>query len=153
MAANSHRVLDAADQAIIGQLQEDGRRAYGAIGEAVGLSEGAVRQRVARLVSGEVIKIVAITDPAMLGLRMRATVGIHVDGSVQAVADALEPLPEVDYVVSAAGRFDLLVEVQCTGEERFFELLDGTIRTLPGVVATETFVYLKLHKQTYPWPP
>jgi len=145
--------MDAADTAIIGQLQEDGRRAYGRIGEAVGLSEGAVRQRVARLIADDVIKIVAITDPAALGYRMRATIGINVDGSVQDVADRLEPLPEVDYVVSTAGRFDLLVEVQCPDDARFFELLNGTIRTLPTVVATETFVYLKLHKQTYPWPP
>jgi|SRR5215217_8797335 len=145
--------MDAADTAIIGQLQEDGRRAYGRIGEAVGLSEGAVRQRVARLIADDVIKIVAITDPAALGYRMRATIGINVDGSVQDVADRLEPLPEVDYVVSTAGRFDLLVEVQCPDDARFFELLNGTIRTLPNVVATETFVYLKLHKQTYPWPP
>jgi Lrp/AsnC family transcriptional regulator for asnA, asnC and gidA len=145
--------MDAADAAIIAQLQEDGRRAYGRIGEAVGLSEGAVRQRVARLIADDVIKIVAITDPAALGYRMRATIGINVDGSVEDVAERLEPLPEVDYVVSTAGRFDLLVEVQCPDDARFFDLLNGTIRTLPNVVATETFVYLKLHKQTYPWPP
>lgn len=112
-----------------------------------------MRQRVARLLADHVIKIVAITDPATLGFRMRATIGVHVDGSAQAVADALEPVAEIDYVVSTAGRFDLLVEVQCEDEERFFDLLNNTIRTLPGVVATETFVYLKLHKQTYPWPP
>jgi Lrp/AsnC family transcriptional regulator, regulator for asnA, asnC and gidA len=84
---------------------------------------------------------------------MRATVGLRIDGHPDGVAEALAPIPEVDYVVSTAGRFDLLIEVQCESQERFFELLNDTIKTIPGVRDTETFVYLKLHKQTYPWPP
>ena len=30
-------------------------------------------------------------------------------------------------------------------------LLNSSIRDLDGVIATETFVYLKLHKQFYNW--
>ena len=145
--------IDAADRAIIDQLQVDGRRSYGRIGEAVGLSEGAVRQRVARLLRSDAIRIVAVTDPETLGFRMRATVGVRIDGHPDPVAAALAPIPEVDYVVSTAGRFDLLIEVQCESQERFFTLLNDTIKPIPGVRDTETFVYLKLHKQTYPWPP
>lgn len=145
--------IDTADRAIIDQLQIDGRRSYGRIGEAVGLSEGAVRQRVGRLLRSEAIRIVAVMDPEALGFRMRATVGLRIDGHPDAVAAALLPIPEVDYVVSTAGRFDLLIEVQCESQERFYELLNDTIKAIPGVRDTETFVYLKLHKQTYPWPP
>ena len=145
--------IDSADRAIIDELQIDGRRSYGRIGEAVGLSEGAVRQRVGRLLRSEAIRIVAVTDPETLGFRMRATVGLRIDGHPDAVAAALAPIAEVDYVVSTAGRFDLLIEVQCESQERFFELLNDTIKVIPGVRDTETFVYLKLHKQTYPWPP
>ena len=39
--------LDEISQAIIAELQRDGRRPYAAIGKSVGLSETAVRQRVA----------------------------------------------------------------------------------------------------------
>lgn len=145
--------IDSADRAIIDQLQLDGRRSYGRIGEAVGLSEGAVRQRVARLLRSDAIRIVAVADPAILGFRMRATVGLRIDGHPDGVAARLATIPEVDYVVSTAGRFDLLIEVQCEDQERFFELLNDTVKVIPGVRDTETFVYLKLHKQTYPWPP
>jgi Lrp/AsnC family transcriptional regulator for asnA, asnC and gidA len=145
--------IDSADRAIIDQLQLDGRRSYGRIGEAVGLSEGAVRQRVARLLRSDVIRIVAVADPALLGFRMRATVGLRIDGHPDDIAARLATIPEVDYVVSTAGRFDLLIEVQCEDQERFFRLLNDTVKVIPGVRDTETFVYLKLHKQTYPWPP
>lgn len=145
--------INDSDRAIIEQLQEDGRRSYGRIGEAVGLSEGAVRQRVGRLLRSDAIRIVAVVDPDMLGFRVRATLGLRIDGRSDDVVAQLAPIPEVDYVVSTAGRFDLLIEVQCEDQERFYELLNDTIKVIPGVRDTETFMYLKLHKQTYPWPP
>ena len=144
--------LDDADRAIIAQLQEDGRRGYGRIGAAVGLSEGAVRQRVARLVRSDAIRIVAVTDPEALGFRVRATVGLRVEGSPQQVVEHLAGVGEVDYVVATAGRFDLLVEVQCADHDRLYDLLNE-LKATPGVRDAETFMYLKLHKQTYPWPP
>src|SRR3954470_2659163 len=112
--------IDEADRAIIAQLQEDGRRSYGRIGAVVGLSEGAVRQRVARLVRSDAIRIVAVTDPEALGVRVRATVGLRGEGDPQPVVDHLAGVGEVDYVVSTAGRFDLLVEVQCADHDRLY---------------------------------
>jgi Transcriptional regulators len=60
--ASTPAVLDAVSKQIIEQLQEDGRRSYAAIAKAVGLSEAAVRQRVARLTESGVMQIVAVTD-------------------------------------------------------------------------------------------
>jgi Lrp/AsnC family transcriptional regulator for asnA, asnC and gidA len=67
------------------------------------------------------------------------------------VAEKLSELPEVDYVVMCAGSFDLLAEVVCEDDERLLALLNDAVRSIPGVRATETFLYLKLAKQTYTW--
>ncbi|HEY0215710.1 MAG TPA: Lrp/AsnC family transcriptional regulator [Cellulomonas sp.] len=144
-------MLDDLSKAIIEQLQEDGRRAYATIGKAVGLSEAAVRQRVQRLTESGVMQIVAVTDPVQVGFARQAMIGIRAGGDLQVLADALADLPEVDYVVITAGGFDVLVEVVCTGDDHLLEVLNDRIRTLPGVRATETFVYLKLRKQLYNW--
>jgi Lrp/AsnC family transcriptional regulator for asnA, asnC and gidA len=53
-------------------------------------------------------------------------------------------------VVSTAGSFDLLVEVVCENDDDLMDLLNEQIRA-PEVVSTETFVYLKLHRQLYNW--
>lgn len=144
-------VMDEMSEAIIAQLQQDGRRAYARIGEAVGLSEAAVRQRVQRLVESGVVQIVAVTDPLQIGLHRQAMVGVRTEGDVQSVADALAELDEVAYVVLTAGAFDVLVEVVCVDDEALLDLVGTRIRGLPGVLTTETFVYLKLRKQTYSW--
>ncbi|HQY33017.1 Lrp/AsnC family transcriptional regulator [Actinotalea sp.] len=144
-------VLDATSKAIIEQLQEDGRRPYATIGRAVGLSEAAVRQRVQRLVDSGVVQIVAVTDPIQVGFTRQAMIGIKAEGDLEQLADSLAAMPEVDYVVITAGAFDVLVEVVCEDDERLLEVLNRQVRTLPGVRATETFVYLKLRKQLYNW--
>lgn len=143
--------LDDVSKAIIEELQRDGRRSYAAIGKAVGLSEAAVRQRVQRLVEGGVMQVVAVTDPLQLGFARQAMVGLKVAGSLESVADAVSEIAEVDYVVVTAGSYDLLVEVVCESDSHLLELLSTQIRTIPGVVATETFMYLQLRKQTYSW--
>lgn len=147
----SRPVLDDAAKAIIEQLQQDGRRSYAAIGKVVGLSEAAVRQRVQRLVESGVMQVVAVTDPLELGFARQAMIGIRVVGPLDAVADALAEIEQVDYVVVTAGSYDLLVEVVCESDDRLLELINQHVRTIEGVVSTETFMYLKLRKQTYSW--
>jgi Lrp/AsnC family transcriptional regulator for asnA, asnC and gidA len=143
-------VLDETAKQIIEQLQQDGRRSYAAIGKAVGLSEAAVRQRVQRLLETGVMQIVAVTDPLTLGFRRQAMIGIRCEGDLERVAGHLAELDEIDYVVITAGSFDLLAEVVCEDDDHLLEIL-SRVRAAPAVTATETFVYLKLRKQTYSW--
>jgi Lrp/AsnC family transcriptional regulator for asnA, asnC and gidA len=144
-------LLDGPNRAIIEALQRDGRQPYGAIAEAVGLSEAAVRRRVQRLRESGIMQIVAVTDPLQLGFTRQAMIGISVEGDVRRVAEKLSALPEVDYVVMCAGSFDILIEIVCEDDERLLHVLNDSVRCIPGVRATETFLYLKLAKQTYSW--
>jgi Lrp/AsnC family transcriptional regulator for asnA, asnC and gidA len=146
----SRVVIDDVSKLIIEQLQQDGRRSYAAIGKAVGLSEAAVRQRVQRLVDGGVMQIVAVTDPMTLGFHRQTMIGIKCEGDLERVADHLAHMDEIDYVVITSGSFDVLVEVVCEDDDHLLEIL-SQVRGVPGVTSTETFVYLKLRKQTYSW--
>ena len=168
-AESSRLVLDEVSKLIIEQLQQDGRRSYAAIGKAVGLSEAAVRQRVQRLniaaqtlrlaavrrrvqrlrESG-IMQIVAVTDPMTLGFRRQTMIGVRCGGDLERVADDLADMAEIDYVVITAGSFDLLIEVVCEDDDQLLEILTR-VRCIPSVTTTETFVYLKLRKQTYSW--
>ncbi len=143
--------LDRVDREIISLLQRDGRRAYGAIAEEVGLSEAAVRRRVQRLRDSGVMQIVAITDPLQLGFGREALVGIRVHGDVRLVADKIAAIDEANYVVMTAGSFDIIAELIAVDDDALVHLLNDSIRSIPGVTEVETFLYLKLSKQTYTW--
>ena len=143
--------IDDVSKAIIEQLQVDGRKSYAEIGKAVGLSEAAVRQRVQKLTESGVMQIVAVTDPMQLGFYRQAMIGVRVTGDTLVIADKLAAMPAVDYVVLTAGTYDILAEVVCENDLDLITMLNSEIRTLEGVLSTETFVYLKLHKQFYNW--
>lgn len=141
--------VDEVSRAIIEQLQEDGRRAYATIGKAVGLSEAAVRQRVQRLVDGGVLHVVAVADPAALGLERQAMVAVSVSGPHEPAAEAIAALPEVASVVVTTGRHDLLVEVLAEDDAHLLDVVSRGIRRAPGVTSTETSVHLQQVKRPH----
>ncbi|WP_158017430.1 Lrp/AsnC family transcriptional regulator [Mycobacterium basiliense] len=143
--------LDDLSKAIIKELQEDGRRPYSTIAKSVGLSEAAIRQRVQRLTDTGVMQIVAVTDPIQLGFARQALIGIRTTGDTRELATQLAAIPAIDYVVLTAGTFDVIAEVVCKDDGDLLDLLNHQIRALPGVLSTETLVYLKLVKQQYNW--
>jgi Lrp/AsnC family transcriptional regulator for asnA, asnC and gidA len=142
--------LDPTDQAIVEHLQRDGRMPYTRLGAAVGLSEAAVRQRVQRLIDGGVMQVVAVTNPLSIGFRRMAMIGVRTEGPSDTVADALQAMTDIDYLVVTAGSVDLLCEVVVSDDRDLLELTNR-IRRVPGVVSTETFIYLELVKQTFTW--
>jgi Lrp/AsnC family transcriptional regulator for asnA, asnC and gidA len=142
--------LDATAKRIIELLQEDGRISYAAIAKAVGLSEAAARARVQKLLDSDVMQVVAVTDPTQVGFTRQAMIGVRTEGDPMKVGDRLAEVPEVDYVVTTAGSFDLLVEVVCEDDPHLLDVI-RQVRELEGVVSSETFVYLKLNKQHYNW--
>ena len=148
---SSSNGLDSLDRKTIVALQQDGRRAYGSIAEEIGPSEAAVRRRVQRLKDAGVMQIVAITDPLQLGYGREALIGIRVHGDVRLVADKVAAITEANYVVMTAGSFDILAEVIAEDDNALVHLLNDSIRSIPGVTEVETFLYLKLSKQTYAW--
>ena len=143
--------LDDVSKKIIEQLQADGRRSYAEIGKAVGLSEAAVRQRVQKLTDSGAMQVVAVTDPMQLGFFRQAMIGIRASSDTRVLAEKLAAIDAVDYLVLTAGSFDILAEVVCEDDDELLELLNSKIRSLDGVLSTETFVYLKLRKQFYNW--
>jgi len=141
---------DATDRAIIEQLQADGRVPYTRLGAAVGLSEAAARQRVQRLIDAGVLQVVGVTNPLSVGRRRMAMIGVRCAGPLDPVAEALRAIDDIDYLVVTAGSFDFLCEVVVADDESLRELGDR-IRAVPGVLTTETFIYLDLVKQTFTW--
>jgi Lrp/AsnC family transcriptional regulator for asnA, asnC and gidA len=145
--------LDTTDIAIIGHLQADGRRAYTTIAKDLGISEASVRQRVARLLRTKVIQIVAVSSPLDLGL-IWAQVHLRVEGErLEAVAEEVAELPQVDYVSICAGNFDIIVGIVAHDREELMDVLVNHVRTIPGIVHAEFLLHLKVLKDNYEWSP
>ena len=147
-AVGAQRV-DELDRSIIEALQENGRASFRRIAADVGVSEATVRARYARLVSTDILQVVAITNPLGLGYE-QVLVGVKTSGPPEEVADEIARWPEADYVVVTAGQFDLVVELVAADRRHLLDLTNR-MRALDGVASTETFFYLEMWKQLYDW--
>jgi Lrp/AsnC family transcriptional regulator for asnA, asnC and gidA len=140
------------DKRIIEHLQQDGRRPFTQIAADLGVSEAAVRARTNRLVERGILQVVGVTDPLKLGFQQMAMIGIRCEADrLMEVAARCAEMPEVDYVVITAGTYDILIETVCEDNEGLLRFLAERLRTIDGVRETETFVYLRMVKQSYQW--
>jgi len=144
------RSLDEIDRGIIEALQDNGRVAFRRVATQLGIGEATVRSRYARLVADGILLVTGVTNPLGLGFDAMALLGVNTAGPADPVADALGALEETSYVVVAAGRYDVLVEVVCVDRHHLLEVTNR-VRKIPGVVSTETFLYLQLAKQVFAW--
>ncbi len=145
-------VLDELDRQIVSALQREGRRPYSRIAADVGVSESVIRYRVQRLEHVGILQIVGIADPLKVGFDLMALVGARVvPGKMDEVAAVIATFPETSYVASVAGAFDLVIEIVCRDTAHFATLLTQQIHRVEGLLSTESFLIMKIHKMAYGW--
>ncbi len=146
--------MDQLDRLILDALQKDGRMPFTHIAREAGVSETTVRTRYSQLVEDGVVRVVGIVDPAALGFRAPAVVGVSVEpGQTAAVAEAIGNLGEVSYLVATLGSFDLIVELFCRDLPHLTETVTRQIHAIPGVRDTETLVIAGTYKLSCYWTP
>jgi Lrp/AsnC family transcriptional regulator for asnA, asnC and gidA len=141
--------LSATDRAIIGHLQEDGRRAFVTIARDLGLSEKTVRMRVHNLLERKIIQITALASPVALGYRAAALVGLTTDPNVPAstISVALREIVDVDYVIVTTGRYNLLVEIISQNMTSMQAVIEQQIGKIRGIRSIEVFPYFSIFYQ------
>lgn len=148
----SNFVLDDFDREIIRLLQADGRMPFLTIANELGLAEGTVRRRVAKLLDEGLVRIVGIADPFKVGLNTVAVVGLKVErGKIESIAEALSALPEVRYVALSTGNYDLVIEVVVSSNDELLAFLVDTLSGIQGINNTGTSIVLKVAKQDLAW--
>jgi Lrp/AsnC family transcriptional regulator for asnA, asnC and gidA len=150
IVTNQSGRLDSIDQYIIEAMRKDGREAFAQIAEQLNVSPGMIRQRYNRLVELGYLKVVAVTNPLMMGMRTMALIGIRTDGrKMLQVAENVAKLNEVVYLVIVSGRYDIMAEVFCKDDEDMLKFLTEKLAKVDGIRETETFMHMKIMKEIY----
>jgi len=144
---------DPMNRVIIGRLQDDGRTSYSKIARELGMSEATVRNRVNRMIESRLLRIIAVVDPVSLGHTVYAMVGLKLapGADPRDVAKLFVDCGEVTYVLFAAGRYDLLVEVICEEQEAFRSFLLERCYKNPEIALVEPMMGLELFKSLLKW--
>jgi DNA-binding Lrp family transcriptional regulator len=139
--------LDEFDRAIIARLEVDARAPYSNLSQVVGLSADAVRERIRHLERSGVVQFVVAVNPAALGFRKLALVGLRTNGRFDAVASELAATREIGFAAAVAGSYDFVAELICHDGSHLLRALEQ-IRSIPGVEGGQVFPYLYVSKWT-----
>jgi len=142
---------DGLNRAIVGFLEKDGRIPFSEIAQALGVSEGTIRNRVNGMKAAGMLRIVAIADPVAAEYKADAMVGLRVSGghTPEAVAERLGAEPSVVYVLWVAGRYDLMIELVSDDHESFLKFLETHIHGADDIAEVEIMLGLKNFKNQF----
>jgi Lrp/AsnC family transcriptional regulator for asnA, asnC and gidA len=149
---DSPGTLDELDFTILSYLQKDGRMSFTGIASKMGMSVGAIRNQVGKLIEDKTLQVIGRVDPNRVGFQAYASIYVAVRpaGLIDSVAAELARLPEVSFLVAISGDYDLEVNVMCRNNDHLSSLTKGKIQKIPGVHHTRTTMYLKVIKWGQP---
>jgi len=136
-------MMDEIDRKLLALLRANAREPAAALAKKLKVSRGTVQNRIARMLSDRTILGFTVrTAPQAEAGRVRAIMCIAIEGEKSAkVTRALRGFPEVEHIHTTNGRWDLVAEISTDTLAGFSEALDN-IRTIEGIAATETSIFL-----------
>jgi len=142
--------LDDTDRFIIDAMRKDGRVAFAQIAQQLNVSPGMIRVRYNRLANMGILKVVAITNPLLMGYTTMAMIGIRTEGDkMLEAAKKVSGFDEVIYLIVVSGRYDILAEVVCRDHVDLLRFLTEKLYLVDGVRDAESFMHLKIEKEVY----
>ena len=143
--------LDTVERRMIALLQEDGRMSAHELAERAGCSEVTARRKLRRLLTDEIVQIVAAVDPFQIGYESPVIIGLKVDRKkIDQIADQLSEHPAIRYVAAATGRDDLIIEVVAETNHDLADFL-GDLSRIDGVSDTHVSLIMRIYKQSWNW--
>jgi len=142
--------LDTQEMRLVRELEVDGRKSSAELGRIIGTSKATAGRKLKRLLDERIISIVAVANPAALGYKVMATMGMKVlPGKVDAVADKLASYQNVHWVFITAGPYDIMIWALFPEPQDLSNFIKNELGNVVGLESTETIMNLEIVKYSY----
>lgn len=142
--------IDAVDERIIHLLSQDAWQSSETLAKQIGVSSATVRRRIKKLVKNGTLRVGAFVDPVKIGQPLAAVIALGVPhDKVDSVAEKLAARPEVKWVSSTTGRFDILTLIRLGSTDELANFVQKELPKLEAIKSSETFICLHINKGYY----
>ena len=134
---------DNIDKKIVAELKKDGRTSYKSIAKKLGLSDGTIRLRTAKMIKNNFIKISVSLNPFFYKNSITAIIGMKLERrDHEIIMKKISQLNGVTSVINLTGRYDILVEVFFNSREELRSFLVEDMNNVGRIISSETFIFL-----------
>jgi len=130
---------------ILSELAKDASISVPQLSKKLNINASVLYSRIKRLVKRDLIeKFTIIVNEGMLGINVKATVGINRDPKLkEPIHSELLKIPEVRTLSEVTGRFDIIVNLNARSLEELHNIVIERMGKIEGVQNTETFVEMQ----------
>lgn len=136
-------VIDDFDGKILKELEKDGRIAYSAIAQELGISNTMVHQRIAKMMDqGILVGIKPVLNEKKLGFDWGAFTGITLekDHDSERIIEELKKIPEIIECYYITGAYTLYLKIIAKNHQHMRSILYEKIDRIPGIAKTDTII-------------
>ena len=139
-----HR-FDELDMKLLYELIKDGSISVPILSKKLGINASVLYSRIKRLLKKKLIKkFTIIIDDSLLGIGVKASVGINRDPKFKdSIHQKFMEIPEVVSISEVTGRFDIMIHVFAKNLEALHTVVIEKVGKIDGIQNTETFVELQ----------
>jgi DNA-binding Lrp family transcriptional regulator len=141
-------MIDEINRQLMIALSKDGRYSYARLAKELGIKATTVAKRVDSMMKDDIFTINAIPNPANMGYKVMAVIGLDVElPCVEDVCEKLAENPNVSYIATTFGRFDILLNAEYRDLESLNKLVKEEIPSLGGIRMVETSIVSDVKKR------
>ncbi len=142
--------IDLLDEEIIKLLAQNAKERNEVLAEKLKVTPGTVRRRIKKLITGGLIRIVAIVNPKKVGYPLAAVVAYHIEtDKLDSAIKFLANIPEVVWVTSTIGQFDIISAIRFRSTDDLNKFISKVMPQVEGLRESETFMCLQEGKLKY----
>jgi Lrp/AsnC family transcriptional regulator, regulator for asnA, asnC and gidA len=142
--------IDEIDSKIIEELGNNGRLSFADLSKKLDISLTTVSRRVAHLKDEDLIKIIAVRNPAKWGYFANSYFVLCADlNKVNAICDKLSKIPEVHLIATLMSGYEILAGIYSANLEVMYKFIIDKVAQIDGVANIETFVCAEIRKRSF----
>jgi Lrp/AsnC family transcriptional regulator for asnA, asnC and gidA len=137
--------FDELDMKILSELIKDASISVPKLSKRLNVNASVLYSRIKRLAKRNLVKkFTVVVNESMLGINVRAIVGINRDPKLKdPIHTELMKISEVRSLSEVTGRFDMIVNVSAHTLEELHNVVIARIGKIEGIQNTETFVEMQ----------
>ena len=142
--------MDTLDEKLIRLLEKNAYQSSDALARQLDVSASTVRRRIRKLMTNNILRIVGLVDPIKIGYPLIVGIAFDVEhAKMDLVAQQLFIYPEIKFLSTTTGRFDMLVTAIFKSTEELTEFVQRKLSKVEGIKHSETSICMEIKKGRY----